>query len=82
MGIIPPARVVTDDLTKATLHKGSPNLLQMASSGVGRQVASELMDTQSTSGTSGTKDNQPSTSQPRVPTQHSSGLGDAAGGSG
>ena len=36
VGIIPPARVVAEDLTKANLREGSPNLLQMALSGVGK----------------------------------------------
>ena len=52
---------------------------------VGRQIASESMDTHSTSGPSGAKDSQPSSSQPRVPSLHSSGPGpgsSAAGGSG
>ena len=30
VGILPPARVLAEDLTKATLREGSPNLLQMA----------------------------------------------------
>ena len=38
---------------------------------MGRQVASELTDTCSTSGPSGAKDNQPSSSQPLVPSKHS-----------
>ena len=29
VGILPPARVLAEDLTKATLREGSPNLLQM-----------------------------------------------------
>ena len=43
-GILPPARVVAEDLTKANLREGLPNLLQMALSGVGKQVTSESMD--------------------------------------
>ena len=62
MGIIPPARVVADDLTKAKLQEGLPNIMLMASSGVGRQVTSESTDFCSTGGPSGTKDNQLSSS--------------------
>ena len=38
VGILPPARVLAEDLTKATLGEGSPNLLQMASKCVGKQT--------------------------------------------
>ena len=85
MGILPPARVVAEDLTKANLREGSPNLLQMASSGVGKQVTSELTDSHSAGGLGGTKNNQPSSSKPRVSTTHSSRpdpSGGAVGGSG
>ena len=48
VGILPPARVLAEDLTKATLRKGSPNLLQMASKGVSKQTTSESTDSHST----------------------------------
>ena len=38
VGILPPARVLAENLTKATLREGSPNLLQMASKGVSKQT--------------------------------------------
>ena len=44
VGILPPARVLVEDLTKANLREGSPNLLQMALSGVGKQATSESID--------------------------------------
>ena len=47
VGIIPPTRVVAEDLTKANLREGSPNLLQIASSGVDKQVTSESMHSRS-----------------------------------
>ena len=84
VGIIPPARVLAEDVTKANLREGSPNLLQMALDGVGKQVTSELMDSGSTGILGGTKNNQPSSSKPRASTMHSSGpgpRGSAAGGS-
>ena len=85
MGILPPARVLAEDLTKANLREGSPNLLQMALSGVGKQVTSELTDSHRAGRLGGTKNNQPSSSKPRASTMHSSGpgpSGGAAGGSG
>ena len=57
----------------------------MASSGVGKQVTSKSTDSHSTCGPSETKNNQPSSSQPRASTMYSSGpspSGGAAGGSG
>ena len=42
--ILPPARVLAEDLTKATLREGSPNLLQMTLKGVGKQTTSESTD--------------------------------------
>ena len=44
VGILPPARVLAEDLTKATLREGSPNLHQMASNCVGKQATSESTD--------------------------------------
>ena len=41
VGILPPARVLAEDLTKANLREGSPNLLQMAQKCVGKQATSE-----------------------------------------
>ena len=41
VGVLPPARVLAEDLTKATLREGSPNLLQMALKGVSKQTTSE-----------------------------------------
>ena len=47
VGIFPPARVLAEDLTKATLREGSPNLLQMALKGGGKQTTSESTDSHS-----------------------------------
>ena len=44
VGILPPVRVLAEDLTKATLREGSPNLLQMASKCIGKQTTSESTD--------------------------------------
>ena len=85
VGILPPARVLAEDLTKAKLREGSPNLLQMASKCVGKQPTSELTDSHSAGGLGGTKNNQAWSSKLKVLTTHSSGPGSsggAAGGSG
>ena len=50
VGILPPARVLAEDLTKAKLREGSPNLLQMASKCVGKQATRELTDSRSAGG--------------------------------
>ena len=62
MGIIPPARVLAKDLTRASLQEGSPNMLQMSLSVIGRQVTSESMDSHNTGGPSGAKGNQSASS--------------------
>ena len=63
VGIIPPARVVAEDLTKANLREGSPNTLLMALSHVDKQVTSESTDSRSESGLGGAKNNQQSSSK-------------------
>ena len=85
VGILPPARVLAEDLTKATLREESPNLLQMALKCVGKQTACESTDSHSAGEQGGTKDNLVSSSKPRVLTAHSSAPGSngsAAGGCG
>ena len=42
VGILPSARVLAEDLTKATLKEGSPNLLKVALKCIGRKATSEL----------------------------------------
>ena len=84
VGVLPPARVLAEDLTKATLRQGSPNLLKMASKGVGKQTTSESTDSHSKGEWGGTKGNQGSSTKPGVLTAHSSApgcSGGAAGGS-
>ena len=84
VGILPPARVLAEDLTKATLREGSPNSPKMVSKCVSKQTTSESTDSCSAGERGGTKDNQASSSKPGVLTAHFSapGLGSgAAGGS-
>ena len=64
VGILPPARMLAEDLTKANLRQGSPNLLQMASSGVGKQAKSESMDSGGTGRLGGAKNDKWSSSKP------------------
>ena len=82
VGILPPARVLAEDLTKATLREGSPNLLKMVSKCVSKQTTSELTDSHSASEQGGTKDNQASSSKPGVLTAHSSAPGSSSGAAG
>ena len=62
VGIILPTKVVAEDLTKANLREGSPNILLMALSSVGKQVTSKLTDSHSTCGPGEIKNNQLSSS--------------------
>ena len=79
VGILPLPRVLAEDLTKATLREGSPNLLPMTLKGVGKQTTSESLDFHSTGEQGGTKDNQASSSKPGVLTTHSSAPGSGGG---
>ena len=42
VGILPPARVLAEDSTKAMLKEGSPNLLKVAWKYIGRKATSEM----------------------------------------
>ena len=84
VGILPQPRVVAEDLTKGNWRECFPNWLQMALSDVGKQVTSESMDSHCSGRLGGTKNNQPTSSKPRVYNMHSYGScpsGGAAGGS-
>ena len=84
VGILPPSQSVGRRFNKSQ-PKGLPNLLQIVSKGVGKQTTSELTDSHPAGGLGGTKNNQASSSKPKVLTMHSSGPGSsggAAGGSG
>ena len=74
--------MLAEDLTKATLRERSPNLLQMALKGVGKQTTSESMDSCSTGEQGGTKGNQVSSLKPGVLTAHSSAPGSSGGAAG
>ena len=57
VGILPPARVLVEDLMKATLREGSPNLLKVASKYIGRKATSESTSSHGAGNQSGSKDN-------------------------
>ena len=85
VGILPPARVLAEDLTKATLREGSPNLFQMAWKCVSKklQVSQQIPTVQVNELELRTIKHQ--SLKPRVLTVHSSApgcSGSAAGGSG
>ena len=52
--VITPAKVLAEDLTKPSLQEVLPNLVQMHSSAVGKQITSESMDSCHMSGFSRT----------------------------
>ena len=64
VGILSPARVLAEDLTKATLKEGSPNLLKVALKCIGRKATSESTSSNGTGHQSGSKDNTASSSRP------------------
>ena len=74
--------MLVKDLTKANLREGLPNLLQMALKCVGKQAASESIDSCSAGGLGGTKSYQASSLKPKVLTMHSSGAGSSGGAAG
>ena len=57
VGILPSARVLAEDLTKATLREGSPNLLKVALMCIGRKATSESTSSHGAGNGSGSKDN-------------------------
>ena len=84
VGILPLARVLAEDLTKATLREGSPSLLKVALKCIGRKVTSESTSSHCAGNQSGSKDNPASSSRPGVSATCSSAPGSSdstAGGS-
>ena len=79
VGILPPARVLAEDLTKATLREGSPNLLKVASKCTGRKATSESTNSCSAGNQSGSKDNPASSLRPGVSATCSSAPGSSGG---
>ena len=67
VGILPPARVLAEDLTKATLKEGLPNLLKVASKYIGRKATSELTSSRGVGHGSRSKDNTAPSLKPGAP---------------
>ena len=72
VGILPLARVLTEDLMKATLKEGSPNLLKVASKCIGRKATSESMSSHGAGHQSEPKDNTASSLRLGASATHSS----------
>ena len=71
VGILPPTRVLAEDLMKATLKEGSPNLLKVALKYIGRKATSESTSSCSAGNQSGPKDNPASSSRLGASATHS-----------
>ena len=72
---IPLARVLAEDLTKATLKEGSPNLLKVALKCIGRKVTSESTSSHGAGNQSGPEDSTASSSRPGASATYSSAPG-------
>ena len=84
VGILPLARVQAEDLMKATLKEGLPNLLKVASKCIGKKTTSKS-SSHGAGNQSGLKDNTASSSRPGASATCSStpgSSGSTAGGSG
>ena len=75
VGILPPARVLVEDLTKAMLKEGSPNLLKVVSKQIGRKATSKSTSSHCAGHQIGPKDNAASSSKPGALATCSSALG-------
>ena len=79
VGILLLARVLAEDLMKATLKEGSPNLLKVASECIGRKATSESTSSHGTSNQTGLKENTVLSSRPGASATHSSTPGSSGG---
>ena len=77
--ILPLARVLAEDLTKATLKESSPNLLKVALKCIGRKATSESSSSHSIGHRSGSKGNAASSSRLGASATHSSTPGSSGG---
>ena len=78
-GILLTARLLADDLTKATLKEGSPNLLKVALKCIGRKAMSESTSSYGAGNQSGPKDNTGSSLRPGASATCSSAPGSSGG---
>ena len=83
VGILPPAKVLADDLTKATLREGSPYILKVTPKFIGWKSTKESTRSLDANCLSGQKDNTVSRQGASATCPSAPGSsGDAAGGSG
>ena len=85
VGILPPAKVLAEDLTKTTLREGSPNLLKVTPKFTGWKTTNEATHSCDADHPSGTKDRTAPSSRQGVSATCSSAPGSSggvAGGSG
>ena len=75
VGILPLVRVLAEDLMKAALKEGSPNLLKVASKCIGRKATSESTSSHGTGHRSGSKNNTASSLRPGASATHSNAPG-------
>ena len=80
--ILPPVRVLAEDLMKVTLREGSPNLLKVALKCIGRKATSESTSSRGAGNRSGSKDNPASFSWLGVSATCSSAPGSSGGAAG
>ena len=79
VGILPLARVLAEDLMKATLIEGSPNLLKVALKCIDRKATSESTSSHGAGNQSGPNDNTASFSRLGASATHSSTPGSSGG---
>ena len=82
VGILPPAKVLAEDLTKSTLGEGSPNLLKVTPKFMGWKTTNESTHSHDANHQSGPKDNSAPSSRPGVSATYSSVLGSSGGAAG
>ena len=82
VGILPPAKVLADDLTKATLREGSPNILKVTPKFMDWKSTNESTRSHNANHRSGSKDNTVPSSRQGVSATCSSALGSCGGAAG
>ena len=82
VGILPPAKVLAEDLTKATLREGLPNILKVTPKFMSWKTTNELTHSHNANHQSGPKDNTAPSSKQGVSATCSSALGSSGGAAG
>ena len=79
VGILPPGKVLAEDLTKATLGEGSPNLLKVTPKFIGWKTTNESTHSHDADHRSGPKDSTAPSSRQGVSATCSSAPGSSGG---